>query len=235
MRQYIVLMALSAGLAQGAHAQDATFAAAMQATNSKAPPPSEAAVRTAALALLQANAKEASSCVPTGVETEAPTPATADRAVMSGIMSGELRNVWLAYGKASGCPGAERQRFMIVGTADGGLVVRPWSRGESMVWPTLMHDTSAGAGIVALNAIKAVDPACDGNGMEMIGSKIGAKSADLSPDFYGVRYKGSWEEIWTFRVCNRQAEVPIQFKADGTGGAYTGARQSGVKVSKVPA
>jgi hypothetical protein len=66
--------------------------------------------------------------------------------------------------------------------------------------------------------------------------KIGAthvtgESKDLGPETYGVRYAGSWTEAWQVEACGgTKFEVPIQFTADGDGGAYINVRANNVRV-----
>ena len=31
---------------------------------------------------------------------------------------------------------------------------------------------------------------------------------------------GEWQEIWTFNYCDVDIDVPMEFQADGGGGAY---------------
>jgi hypothetical protein len=147
------------------------------------------------------------------------------------IQAGKLKNLWLAYGKAVGCADASKTRFIVIQTPDGAVRARVVNKGESIASPSLMRDTSMNAALVAWNAVRAVDPTCAGRDMAMVSTKVSSKSSDLSPDFYSARYQGSWEETWMFSVCGRIAAVPVSFKADGTGGAYTGVNQKGVIIT----
>ena len=47
---------------------------------------------------------------------------------------------------------------------------------------------------------------------------------------FGVRYQGSWSEIWPISSCNRTVEGLVTFIADGDGGAYTNLPGDQVKV-----
>lgn len=219
-------------LISAANAQEASFAAQMRDVNAKVSLPARQAIIADALANFQAMARKEARCIPTSVEIEAATPATAVRIATQGIQSGQLKNAWTAYGRAQGCKGAPRTRFIILLMANDEVRVRPINQGESIASASLMRDTSAGAAIAALSAIKAINPECDGTGMTMLGTTVVSRSPDLSPDFYGVRYRGSWAENWTFQVCGHSAEVPVSFTADGSGGAYSNIKSAEIKVLK---
>lgn len=209
-------------------AQDDGFATLMRDVNAKVAIPSKEAIKADALLTLQAIAREDSQCVPTGVELEKPTPATAARIAVQGIQSGQLKNLWMVHGRATGCPSAANIRFAVLLMANDEVRVRQVNEGESLASMSLMRDTSASAAVTALSAIQAVERSCTSQGMQMLGTRIISRSADLSPDFYGVRYKGSWVEGWTFKVCGRRAEVPVYFTADGEGGAFTNIKSTEV-------
>jgi hypothetical protein len=105
--------------------------------------------------------------------------------------------------------------------ADSTLMVRAVNKGETLANPTLMRDSSSAAAMAAVLAVRKVKPDCarpEDIGME--NARVVSRSADLSPDWHGARYAGTWKESWTFRACGRRAEVPLSFTADGQGGAY---------------
>jgi hypothetical protein len=66
-----------------------------------------------------------------------------------------------------------------------------------------------------------LDAKCDGKDMKMGPTRVSSQGADLGPDVYGVRYVGSWSEVWQFETCGKTFDVPVEFTADGDGGAYT--------------
>jgi hypothetical protein len=231
MKKMICAVGIWALPASAANSQDASFAAKMQEVNASAPLPDQHAVEADALKTIQAIATQKSQCVPTGIRMEKPTAATADRLAIRDIQAGKLKNLWLAYGKAVGCSDTSKTRFIILQTPDGSVRARVVNKGESFASPSLMRDTSMSAALVAWNTVRVVDPTCAGRDMAMASTKVTSKSADLSADFYSARYQGSWEEIWTFSVCGRMAAVPVSFKADGTGGAYTNVDQKGATLT----
>lgn len=200
------------------HAQDEAFAAALQAINAEVRLPDRRTIETSALATLQAIAKAQRGCVPSGVDMQKATPATADRIALQAIQAGHIRNMWLAYGTAIGCP-AVTTRFMLLKLPNDEVMVREVNPGESLAPPAVMRDASSGAAAAALTIVRTADGACDGRDMDMIGTRVTLRSADLSEDFYGTRYRGNWSEVWTFRTCGRRVDVPVAFATDGNGGA----------------
>lgn len=219
MTKLLVVIVASVAIAGAARAQDAAYAARMREVNAAVPPPDQRAVDADALATLQAIGRERGTCIPSGVRMERATPATADRLAIQSIQAGQLKNVWLAYGVATGCPGATTTRFIVLQLPDGTVRARVVNVGESIAWPSLMRDASTAAAIVGWNKVKSVDPTCDGKDLTMVGSRVSARGGDLGADYYGVRYQGGWEETWAFKVCGQTAAVPVSFKADGMGGA----------------
>ena len=103
--------------------------------------------------------------------------------------------------------------------------------GETLADPSLMRDSSFAVAVAAVDAIRKVKPDCtDPKDVDMAGTRVVSKSRDLSPEWNGVHYAGSWTEAWSFTACGRRAEVPITFTADGQGGANWNVRPSEAKL-----
>lgn len=152
---------------------------------------------------------------------------------MLGIGSGKFRNAWLAYGRPTGCPNGERQRFMLVRTADNALRAGMLNKGESLASPSLIFDAFPTVSMLAKTVVtKGGDKSCmkSDAAVMLLGSRIASQSSDLSPDFYGTRYTGNWEEIWTLKVCERKVEMPVVFRADGQGGAFFNASERNARL-----
>lgn len=214
------LIFLAAAVAAPAAAQDAEFARAIAAIDAAAPAPTEAEIAAAALDILKAIAREKGGCSPTSVLAERPMPATSTALATQLIGSGQLKNVWTVYIRPRGCPAGGPIRFLLLRSSAGELIARKVNDGESLAPPSMMRDSSFVVAVAALTAIQKAHPKCkDTDDMQMEGSRVVSRSADLGPDFYGSRYAGSWKEAWTFSVCGHRAEVPITFVADGQGGA----------------
>jgi len=211
-------------------AQNADFKALMEKTNADAPLPAMALIEADARETLIAIAKkDGAACIPTGVVLGAAKPITSAAFVVTAVMAGQVRNAWTAYGRAIGCPSSLPTRFMIVQLADGKVLARTVNDGETLANPGLMRDTSAQAGVAAYQVVRNADAACTGDDMRMLGTRVLTKSSDLGPDFYGSYFTGSWQEAWKFSACGKSVEVPVNFKADGQGGAYTEIKGSEAK------
>jgi hypothetical protein len=221
---------IAAALASPAAAQDAEFARFVERTTAAVPPPPVSEVAAGALDVLKAIAAEKKACVPTAVAVEPPRSATAVRLAVELIGAGKIKNAWTAYGRAQGCPAAAPTRFIALRMADGSLVVRVVNVGETIANPSLMRDSSFVVAFGALTAIRAAKPDCDGKDLDMVSTRVISTSADLSPDWHGARYAGSWKEGWTFSACGRRAEVPITFTADGQSGASWNAHATEAKL-----
>lgn len=228
MLRKLVFVALV--LASPAAAQDAEFARFVERTSAAVPAPPVTEVGAGALDVLKAIAAEKKSCVPNGVAMEPPQSATAVRLAVELIGAGKIKNAWTAYGRIQGCPAQPPTRFLVLRMADGSLLVRVVNVGETLANPSLMRDSSFVVAFSALGAIRAVKPDCDGKNLDMVSTRVISKSADLSADWHGARYAGSWTEGWTFSACGRRAEVPVTFTADGQSGANWNVRSTEAKL-----
>jgi hypothetical protein len=220
LKSIIFVAAAGVSAATPAAAPDAEFARFVEATEAATPPPAAAEIDAGAIEILQEMARKNGGCVPTGVAMEPPQRAAATRLVAQMVRSGQIRNGWTAYGRPAGCAAPSRVRFIILRRSTGELLVRVVNIGESIASPSLMRDSSAIAAAAAFAAVHKAHPDCAApEATKMDRSRVVGKSSDLGPDYHGARYAGSWQEAWTFTVCNHRAEVPINFIADGQGGA----------------
>ena len=224
------LVFMAAALASPAAAQDGEFARFVERTTAAVPPPAVTEVAAGALDVLKAIAAEKKSCVPTAVAVEPLRSATEVRLATELINAGKIKNAWTAYGRPQGCAAPAPTRFIVLRMADGSLLVRTVNVGETIANPSLMRDSSFAVAVTALAPIRAVKPDCDGKDLDMVGTRVISKSADLSPDWHGARYAGSWTEGWTFSACGRRVEVPVAFTADGQGGANWNVRSTEAKL-----
>lgn len=223
-------MAAVAAAAAPAAAQDPEFVKALAEIDRAvpAPPPAEMAPR--ALETLQAIARTEKVCVPTGVAMDAAASASATQHIASYIGSRQVSNGWTAYGRPQGCPGGAPTRFLVLRLPTGDLYVRVVNVGESLMAPMAMAEASPVISVAAMAAIQKAHPDCQGiEGLKMEETRISSRSPDLGPDFRGQRYKGSWEEVWTFSQCGHRAEVLVGFVTDGQGGVRWTADERRVK------
>jgi hypothetical protein len=224
-RGAMVLVAVAAP----ASAQDAALVARMAAVNTADPPPTVADITPELLARTQTTASAEGRCVPTAVTVDALAPATASADVQSAIAAGDVRNGWTTSAHSVGCPSALPERFLLLLQPDGAVRFVTLFRGTTLTGFAQMRDAAKAAGDAALAASQKLDPLCTKAGMGIISTEVMRKSVNLGPDFYGVRFTGSWDELWTLAACSGRAMVPITFTADGNGGASVAINAAAVK------
>ena len=218
------------GHAQAAWAQNADFTKFMEETNASVPAPSQDLIEADALETLRAIAEKDGQCVPTGVSLEAPTPATSASAVVQGVQSGQIKNAWMTYGTPKGCSSDHPTRFVVLQMPNGEVRARVVNQGRSIASMSLMRDASTSVAMAALMTIRNGNPSCAATDMAMLHTRVISTSSDLSPDFYGSRFAGVWDEGWTFKACGVSVEVPVSFQTDGNGGAHYNIKSSDIRV-----
>ena len=197
-----------------------------------APQPPIAILNEKVLGAAKAIAAREGTCSPGAVNLSEIKPITGARSIMQGVMTGQIRNGWTIEASLQGCPDAPIRRFMILQRADGEIVAAKVNDGRSHANPVIMSDTSASAAAMAWQKVRAQQPSCDGKDIEMGEARILSESPDLGPEIFGVRYVGSWTESWRFTVCGVAVDVPIEFRADGDGGAYTDVKHGEVTIAR---
>lgn len=206
-----------------AAAQDPQAIAKIAALDARAPLPERALISQEILRSAVKFAAKRKWCMPTKVEIESTSPMTGVRNIIDGILANQIRNGWVVYVQQSGCAAqAELFRYGVVQRVDGGLVAFPINRGRTIASLSLVQDTGPPAGVAALRAIHAQDrpgKKCNDSDIDMVSMRVVSTSKDLGPDVFGVRYVGSWREMWRFVACAKHIDVPVDFTADGDGGA----------------
>ncbi len=228
----LVAMMMIAGLP--AKAQNAWVIEKIKALDARAPKPSDEAILAAVTTTAAAWATEKKQCLPTSLAIVGTTPITGAKVILASVLNNSLRNAWSVYARHGGCVGADVFRYAVFQLPDSSLKAVQVNEGYSYANLSIMRDTSGQAAFAAYAAIKKAEAACAGNDMKFGRTRIDSEGKDLGPDVFGVRFTGSWTEIWQFSVCGRTAEVPIAFTADGDGGAYTNIKGAGVVVLPTP-
>jgi len=234
MKFGILLAAMMMTASLPASAQSALVIEKLEALNSQTPKPSDAAILAAVTTAAAASAAEKKQCQPASIAIVETTPITGARVILAGVLNNSLRNAWSVYARHVGCAGTDVFRYAVLELSDKTLKTGLVNEGYSYANLSIMRDTSGQAAFAAYAAIKKIDAACAGNDMKFGRTRIDSEGKDLGPDLFGVRYTGSWTEIWQFSVCGRTAEVPITFSADGDGGAYTNIKGAPVVVLPKP-
>ncbi|HEX8643673.1 MAG TPA: hypothetical protein VF702_07140 [Allosphingosinicella sp.] len=216
----LLFAALGIAAASAGQAQEAQFARFVEQADGAAPAPDSAEISPIALAMLQQLHREIGRCVPTGLRLDQARPMTATRHIVQMIQAGEVRNGWTVYARLEGCAEPRPLRLVVIRPSQGPLVVAPLTYGEAISSPTLLLDARDAAVTAASAMGERLVPGCTAAGQVGIESlRNVSQSADLSPDYYGVRYRGTWREAWTFAVCGRRLEIPVDFVTDGESGA----------------
>lgn len=163
---------------------------------------------------------QSDNCTNSAVTIDNVHPATADRYVFGALIRQQMRNAWTVITRLPGCDNVP-VRFMVMQRADKSLKTIRVNRGSSYAHDSLIGDTLPLAVLAATNALKQAGDVCNVDDKFKLGvTRIESEEDGLGPDLFGVRYQGSWQEVWPITICNSTVEVLIQFTADGDGGAY---------------
>jgi hypothetical protein len=223
---------LAAGIAPAA-AQPAGLATLLQMVNKQQPPPPVPSLLPELLSRTQKAARAEGRCVPTAVTIAPLQPASASQEALPMITHNEIKNAWTTSASAVGCPGALPERFLVIRIPpDDAIKIIGVVAGTTLTSFAQMKEASTAAGAAALAAGQAKDPACTADGMDILTTRVIREHPGLGPDFYGVRLTGSWDEVWTPKLCNGRATVPITFTADGNAGATTAIDRESVHFSR---
>ena len=183
-------------------------------------PDGEALARAAGAAVL-ADANQRGRCRPTGISIGTLEPITLDGMITGLIAKGQIENGWLTSVTLQGCPPADPIRVMLLRSPDGQSLQGIFAgQGETLAWPSLSRDALRAAAGAVSQRLGRDDPACKPGDLTPTGIRVTGRSPDLGPSQYGIRLKGSWNEVWTFEPCAHRVSVPIAFRTNGAGGAY---------------
>jgi len=219
--------------ASPAAAQPAGLATLLQMVNKQQPPPPVPSLVAELLARTQKAARAEGRCVPAAITVAPLQPASASQEALPMITHNEIKNAWTTSASAVGCPGALPERFLVIRIPpDDAIKILGVVAGTTLTSFAQMKDASKAAGEAALAAGQAKDPACTAEGMDILSTRVVREHPGLGPDFYGVRLTGSWDEVWTLKLCNGRAIVPITFTADGNAGATTAIDAEAVRFSR---
>jgi hypothetical protein len=204
-----------------ANAQHPLVLARLSAWNEAAPVPGhevlKAEVRKKAGDIYGTSA----ACYNSDITIDTVEPATADRYAFNARVRGALRNAWFVTARLPGCDPVP-VRYMIMQNTDNSLKTIRVNRGVSYTWDSLLGDTLPAVQLAATIALKRESITCSANERPTLGViRIASKEPSLGNSTFGIRYSGSWAEVWPIEACKRTVEVLIRFTADGDGGAFT--------------
>jgi hypothetical protein len=197
--------------------------------NEVTPPPSNAVIISEVMKSALEIQKSKGGCLPSSAVVDTVTPATAARFVGEGLKAQQIRNAWTVIARHPNC-GSDVVRYALVKQYNDSHYAFRINRGRSNANESLIGDTLPKATLVAVLMLKRAGTDCRTSDVTLGVTRIAEEGTDLGPDFYGVRYKGSWREIWPIITCGRTVEVSVRFEADGEGGAYTNVKEDESKI-----
>jgi hypothetical protein len=183
-------------------------------------PPSTAIIASEVMKSALETQKSKGGCLPSSAVIDTVMPATAARFVSEGLKAQQIRNAWTVVVRHPNC-GSDVVRYAIVKHYNDSFYAFRINRGRSNANESLIADTFSQAVLGAVVALKRAGSDCRSTEPTLGVTRIAEEGSDLGADFYGVRFKGSWREIWPIMLCNRTVEISVRFRADGNGGAYT--------------
>jgi hypothetical protein len=177
--------------------------------------------------------KRSGGCLPTSAVIENVSPATGVRFVFQGILAGRIRNGWTVVARHPNCEN-DIVRYTMVQDSAGDFSAVRTNRGRSHANESLIGDTWPLALLQAESTLRRANVVCDGR-LSVLGvTRVAKEEPALGAEVYGVRYTGSWSEVWPITLCGRTVEVSVRFTADGDGGAYSDLEGAEAKLLPVP-
>ena len=216
----LFLAVLAACFTTAGYAQHPLILQRLTAWNAAAPQPAPTTIRQQVMEAAMVAQKRSGGCVPTSTVVDSIVPATSVKFVFQGILAGRLKNGWTVTARHPNCD-ATPVRYTISEDSAGALTTIRTNRGLSLANESLIGDTWP---LVVLQANATAERsafACDASSASLGVTRVAKEEPDLGADVYGVRYAGSWSEVWPIELCGRTFEVTVRFIADGDGGAYT--------------
>lgn len=219
----LILAVFAASPTTAAYAQHPLILQRLTAWNAAAPQPAATTIQEQVVKAALVAQKRSGGCVPTGAVIDNVVPATSVKFVFQGILAGQLKNGWTVTARHPNCD-ATPVRYTISQDSAGALNTIRTNRGRSLANESLISDTWPLAVVQAGATAKRNGLDCDPQGASLGETRVEKEEPGLGADVYGVRYTGSWSEVWPIQLCGRTIEVTVRFTADGDGGAYTDLR-----------
>ena len=215
-----LLFTACAAIPAAGQAQHPLILQRLTSWNAAAPQPSPATIQEQVMAAALAAQKSSGGCLPTSAVIDSVVPATSVKFVFQGILAGQLKNGWTATVRHPNCD-ATPVRYTISEDSAGALLTIRTNRGLSLANESLIGDTWPLAAVQAAATVERNGIECAPERATLGVTRVVKEEPGLGADVYGVRYAGSWQEIWPVELCGRTVEVTVRFTADGDGGAYT--------------
>jgi hypothetical protein len=229
----LLLAALAASSTTTGHAQHPLILQRLTSWNAAAPQPTPSTVQEQVMKAAMAAQKRSGGCVPTTAVIDTVVPATSVKFVFQGILAGQLKNGWTVTARHPNCD-ATPVRYTISQDSAGALTTIRTNRGLSLANESLISDTWPLAVLQAAATAKRNGFQCDPNGASLGVTRVAKEEPGLGAEVYGVRYIGSWIEVWPVELCGRTIEITVRFTADGDGGAFTDLKGTEAKLLPPP-
>jgi hypothetical protein len=230
----LLLAVVGGSCASPSYAQHPLILQRLTAWNAAAPQPAAATIQEQVMKAALAAQKRSGGCMPAAAVIDSVAPATSVRFIFQGILAGQLRNGWTVAARHPNC-GTTPVRYTIFEDSSGAFNTIRTNRGLSLANESLIGDTWPLALLQAAATAKRNGIECAAESAELGITRVVEEEPGLGADVYGVRYSGSWSEVWPVELCSRTVEVTIRFTADGDGGAYSNLKGTEAKLLKPPA
>lgn len=176
-----------------------------------------------------ADAKIRGRCQPKKLKIGKLEPVTLDGMITGMIVRGQIENGWIVSVRLEDCPPADPIRILLLRGADGRTLQAFFAgQGEGLAWPTLAREALRAAVGAVSQRLRSADPQCAPKEMTPTSIRVTGSSPDLGPSQYGIRLKGSWNELWTFEPCGHRVSIPVAFRTNGSGGAWWDIDEGGI-------
>lgn len=204
-----------------ANAQHPLVLSRLNGWNEAAPVPSDSVMKAEVRRKAGEIYGASTACSTSDITIDKIEPATADRNAFNALIQGAMKNAWFITTRMPGCD-PETVRYMVMQYTDNSLKAIRVNRGTSYAWESLIGDTFPLVQMAAISALKRKGSNCSVEDKASLGvTRIASKESGLGANIFGIRYSGSWAEVWPIEACKQTVEVLIKFTADGDGGAFT--------------
>lgn len=204
-----------------AHAQHPLVLNRLNGWNEAAPSPGDSVMKAEVRRKAEEIYGASTACSNSAIAIDKIEPATADRYAFNALLRGTMKNAWFVTTRMPGCDPAP-VRYMVMQYPDNSLKTIRVNRGMSYTWESLLGDTLPSVQFAAVSALKGKGTRCITEDKPSLGViRIASEEPGLGDDTFGIRYSGSWAEVWPIEACKHTVEVLIRFTADGDGGAFT--------------
>ncbi len=228
----MIVAAILVAATNATYAQHPIVLEKLRAWDNATPPPPRALMTAEVMKAAAAVQKRSGGCIASSAVIEKVSPATGVRFVFQGILSRQIKNAWTIVAQHPNC-GPEVTRYAIVERKDGIHYTIRINQGRSHANESLIGDTLPLAILGAETALKRAGVKCIDARAALGITRVTQEEPDLGPEIDGIRYTGSWSEVWPISMCGRSVEVLVRFTGDGDGGAHHEIKGGAIRVVQI--